>query len=415
MASRRDRRRAEKARRRPRHEPRELMEQLVEVLGEPGVDLALVGALAARLETLVEDRFAAEEKVDERGGQTLFLVDKASLRCQIHRMARPLRIEYEGAIYHVMSRGNARQAIFLNDHDWEKILKDWEETVLRCGWELFSFCLMPNHFHLFFRTPRPNLSRGMQRLLSSYANGFAKRHRRPGHLFQGRFKGELVEDESYFWTVSRYIHLNPVRGKRPLALHPREFPWSSYGGFADKRKRLSWVAYDVLLDAWQGELGGSDASVAYRRHVEQGVKSPPENPFAAAAHGWLLGRQEFIDRIRQEMKSPRFADEVPRARLLRSLDVDSVFAAVSEYYEVDPAIFSSRGNGHIARAVAAWLARRMTSATLRELCVPLGLGRPESVSNLTRRIDRQLKTDSRLRKDVHKLELQLSDKTKNKV
>ena len=164
-------------------------------------------------------------------------------------MARPFRIEYAGAIYHVMSRGNARQAIFLNDDDRERILKDLEDTVVRCGWELFSYCLMPNHFHLFFRTPRPNLSRGMQRLLSTYANGFAKRHRRPGHVFQGRFKGELVEDESYFWTVSRYIHLNPIRGRRPLVNHPRDFPWSSYRGYADKRKRLSWLAYDILLAA----------------------------------------------------------------------------------------------------------------------------------------------------------------------
>ena len=142
-------------------------------------------------------------------------------------MARPLRIEYAGAIYHIISRGNARQIIFLDDKDREKMLKDLEDSVVRYGWEMFSFCLMPNHLHLIFRTPQPNLSRGMQRLLSTYANGFAKRHRRPGHLFQGRFKGELVEDETYFWAVSRYIHLNPVRGRRPLVRHPRDFPWSS--------------------------------------------------------------------------------------------------------------------------------------------------------------------------------------------
>ena len=121
-----------------------------------------------------------------------------------------------------MSRGNARQAIFRDDADRRKRLEYLEDSVVRCGWELFSFVLMPNHFHLFFPTPRPNLSRGMQRILSSYANTFARRHRRPGHLFQGRLKGELIEDESYFWNVSRYLHLNPLRGKRPLVLHPRD-------------------------------------------------------------------------------------------------------------------------------------------------------------------------------------------------
>ena len=118
-------------------------------------------------------------------------------------MARPLRIEYAGAIYHVMPRGNAGQAIFKDDVDRQNLFDGLEDTVIRCGWELFSFVFMPNHIHLFFRTPRPNLSRGMQRFLSSDANRYAKRHRCPGHLFQGRFKDELIEDESHFWSVSR--------------------------------------------------------------------------------------------------------------------------------------------------------------------------------------------------------------------
>ncbi len=330
-------------------------------------------------------------------------------------MARPLRIEYAGAIYHVMSRGNARQAIFRDDADRQKLRDDLEDTVVRCGWELFAFVFMPNHFHLFFRTPRPNLSRGMQRLLSTYGNQYAKRHRRPGHLFQGRFKGELIEDESYFWTVSRYIHLNPVRGKRPLVSHPRDWPWSSYLGYADKRKRLSFVAYDILLEAWQGGSGGSNPAAAYRRYVEQGLKTPPENPFKKGAHGWLLGGHGFVDRIRTEMKSPRFADEVPRARPLGSVDVESVFAAVTRHDEVDPKILSIRGDGHLARAAAAWLARRLTTATLRELSVPLGLGRPESVSNLTRRIDRDLAKNPKLQKELRLIESRILLKTNNKV
>jgi hypothetical protein len=255
----------------------------------------------------------------------------------------------------------------------------------------------------------------MQRLLSSYANRFARRHQRPGHLFQGRYKGELIEDESYFWTVSRYIHLNPVRGKRPLVGHPRDYTWSSYRGYADKRKRLSWMAYQVLLDAWQGGMGGNDPAAAYRRYVQQGVQVPPENPFQKAAHGWLLGSQAFVERIRKEMKSPRFADEVPRVRTLEAVDFESVFATVSNYYKVDPSIFAARGNGHIARAAAAWLSRRLTTATLRELSLPLGLTRPESVSNLTRRVEHQLSRDPKIKRDLAKMESRLARRTKNKV
>src|SRR5208282_215719 len=97
-------------------------------------------------------------------------------------MARPLRIEYPGAIYHVMSRGNQRRSIFEDERDYQRVLQGLEQTVSRFGWELLSFVLMPNHFHLFLRTPQPNLSRGMQYLVSGYANWYAKRHRRPGHL-----------------------------------------------------------------------------------------------------------------------------------------------------------------------------------------------------------------------------------------
>ncbi len=330
-------------------------------------------------------------------------------------MARPLRIEFAGAIYHLMARGNARQVIFSDDADRQRLVDALEQTVVRCGWELFGFVWMPNHIHLFLRTPRPNLSHGMQRFLSGYANWYAKRHRRPGHLFQGRFKGELIEDESYFWAVSRYVHLNPVRGKRPLVSHPRDWPWSSYGGFAHRRKRLPWVAYDAVLNAWQGQAGGSDPAVAYRRYVEEGLARPPENPFAKAAHGWLLGGANFAAKMRHQMKSPRFNDEVPMARSLIQLDADSVFTAVARYHNVDPGIFICRGNSHIARASAAWLARRLTQATLRELAISLGLGRPESVSNLTRRIDRALAKDPQLRNRLQQIESRLRQETKNKV
>ena len=136
----------------------------------------------------------------------------------------------------------------------------------------------PIHIHLFVRPPKPNLSRGMQYLLSGYANWYAKRHQRTGHLFQGRFKAELVEDESYLWTLSRYVHLNPVRGKRPLVDHPSEWAWSSYPGYWWKSARVEWIDYDGVLGAWQGEMGGKNSELSYRRFVESGLESPSSNP-----------------------------------------------------------------------------------------------------------------------------------------
>ena len=133
-------------------------------------------------------------------------------------MARPLRIEYPGAVYHVTSRGNARKKIFLDDIDRDEFLATLGWVVERFGWGCHAYCLMDNHFHLLIETPKPNLSLGMRQLNGVYTQRFNRRHKRVGHLFQGRFKAILVERDSYLLELARYIVLNPVRipiGDRP--------------------------------------------------------------------------------------------------------------------------------------------------------------------------------------------------------
>jgi putative transposase len=314
-------------------------------------------------------------------------------------MSRPLRVEYPGAIYHVMCRGNSCQRIFHDEADHQRLIDGLALTVSRFGWELFSFVLMPNHFHLFFRTPQPSLSRGMQYLASGYANWFAKRHRCPGHLLQGRFKSQLVEDESYFWSVSRYIHLNPVRGKRPFVSHPRDWRWSSYPGYASRRARVDWVCYDFVYAAWQGDMGGRDAETEYRRYVERGLTTPPENPFRDAAQGWLLGSSNFVDMIRAKVGQAG-QHELPAARRLSAIDPVRIQSAVAAHYGVDRQVFRDRRGGSISRDVAAWLSRQLTTCTLGELAPMFGLGHADSVRNLTRRVDRALPGSSKLRQDI---------------
>ena len=195
------------------------------------------------------------------------------------------------------------------------------------------------------RTLWPNLSRGMQRLTSGYANWCSRRHHRPGHTFQGRFKSQLIEDESYFWTVSRYIHLNPVRGKRPLADHPARLALVELSGLPPSPPPRGWVTYHALYSAWRGESGGNDPGAAYRRFVEQGLAKAPANPFQSAALGWLSGSETFIARMRSLLSEPRNQDEVPAARKLASLDAATVLAEVARFYGVDQDCFQSRRNG----------------------------------------------------------------------
>jgi len=141
-------------------------------------------------------------------------------------MARPLRIEFPGALYHITSRGNARQRVFRDDEDRETFLATLAWVVARFRWRCHAYCLMDNHIHLLIDTPQPNLSRGMRQLNGVYTQRFHRRHRRVGHLFQGRFQAILVEKEGYLLELARYIVLNPVRAK--IVKTPERYPWSSY-------------------------------------------------------------------------------------------------------------------------------------------------------------------------------------------
>jgi putative transposase len=313
-------------------------------------------------------------------------------------MSRRLRIEFDGAIYHVMARGNARQKIVRDDVDRRRLIDGLEQTVVRHGWELLCYVVMGNHLHLLVKTPRPSLGAGMQSFLSGYAIWAARRWRREGHVFQGRYRAEMIEDESYYWTVSRYVHLNPVRAG--LVGSPEEWEWSSYPGYRYARRARAWVAHDALLAAGQGDKGGRDARRAYVRFVERGLDDPPSPPVREAFGGWALGSERFLERLRSHAGPGLSNSPIAAARQLAGLNPKRILAAVADFYGLDGAALARRHDPHLARAVAAWLCRRHTEASLRELANWLGLSRADSVPNLTRRLEARLKSSPGLSDDL---------------
>ena len=184
-------------------------------------------------------------------------------------MARPLRLEFPGAVYHVTSRGNARQRIFFGDADRELFLDTLAHVISRYGWLCHAYCLMDNHYHLLVETPRANLSLGMRQLNGIYTQTFNRRHHRAGHLFQGRFKAILVEKESYLLELCRYIVLNPVRVKSTVAA--QAWKWSSYRATAGLSAAPELLTTDWLL----GQFGGSRATAQqrYREFVKEGLEN----------------------------------------------------------------------------------------------------------------------------------------------
>jgi len=285
-------------------------------------------------------------------------------------MARPLRIEYPGAFYHVTCRGNAQNDVFLFDGDRLRFMSLLKQCVDRFEWIVHAYCLMGNHYHLLVETPKGNLSRGMRHLNGVYTQWFNVVHERSGHLFQGRFHSILVEKDHYLLEVSRYIVLNPVRAH--LVSAPEEWEWSSYretAGFPVKRQ--SPLTPDEILSHFSSHLARS--RLQYRTFVREGLGK--KNPLDETAGGLLLGSEDFVARMKGLLEESNTTEHLKRER----------FAARASLQH----IFSSR-----PRDKAMYEAVRHQGYTLREVGQYTGL-HYSRVSRIVSGIDRKgKKTDT---------------------
>lgn len=186
-------------------------------------------------------------------------------------MSRPVRVEYPGALYHVMARGVARMPTYIDDRDRGTFLDVLSKIVEAGSLDVHAYCLMPNHYHLLPATPRGELSRWMRHLNGEYAHAFNFRHKRVGHLWQGRYKAIVVQDAGYMKECSRYIHLNPNRAK--LTRPAERYRWSSYRNYVGGPAAVSWVSTHAVL----AEFGGDGK--AYRDYVESGKGEALISPF----------------------------------------------------------------------------------------------------------------------------------------
>ncbi len=220
-------------------------------------------------------------------------------------MTRPLRIEFTGAVYHITSRGNARQAIFLDEKDFADFLKVLCSVVKRYHFILHTFCLMNNHYHLLIETPEANLSRGMRQLNGLYTQRFNQRHQRVGHLFQGRYKAILVDKDNYLLELCRYVVLNPVRAK--IAKDPKDWRWSAYQATTG-HQGIPCLTTDWILSQFAREQKA--ATILYQAFVSSGIKA--ESPLKAIKGQLFLGQDNFIDEIKHLMQGKENLKEITR-------------------------------------------------------------------------------------------------------
>jgi REP element-mobilizing transposase RayT len=292
-------------------------------------------------------------------------------------MARPLRVEYAGALYHVMNRWNRRERVFRAVADYRLFLDSLAAACAACQVDVLGYCLMPNHFHLFLRTAAPNLSRFMQSLLTSFTVTMNRRQRSSGHLFQGRFKAQLVEGVGYFDVLSRYIHLNPVRGSRvgQLPVEQRlsvlhEYRWSSYRAMIGVETAPEWLRAGAVLQGFGSEP--REQMKAYRLYVEEGLLKGVDDPAAAVQMRSVLGSDSFTDWVKREFLLRRRATadlrEQPELRGAQTVaGPDQWLAAVAAEYGIAMHLLCSRRcRRREARDLAMYLlARHCRSGTSR--------------------------------------------------
>lgn len=304
-------------------------------------------------------------------------------------MARQPRIDYPGALHHVMSHGNDDIDIYRDDADRLLFLQLLAEEIKRSKWILHDYALMGNHYHLAIETPEGTLSTGMQRFLGRYAQRFNKRHRRRGHLFEGRFKNVMVEKESYFLELTRYLALNPV--KAGFVAGPEEWPWSSYRARVGFEKAPPWLTLGPVLKRFGPDLARQRKE--YRNFVEAGIEDQRDLLDEVVAQMYL-GTAAWIEKVQKVVDEEERSEEHPRAQVHPGRpELGDVVEAVARTLNTTPEAIAE-GRGTLARGMVAYIAFEDGLIPLRRIAERLGVTSAGGISSLVTRCRRDLAVDS---------------------
>ena len=302
-------------------------------------------------------------------------------------MARKLRVEYPGAIYHVMNRGDRREPIFGDDADRKQFVETLGEACARSGWEVQAYCLMPNYFHLVVETPQPTLVAGMKWFLGTYTGRFNRRHKQFGHLFSGRYKSLIVDGSGsgYLRTVCEYVHLNPARAKLlRLEQALREYRWSSWPEYLrTSKKRPGWLRVGRVL----GESGIPQDSAAGRRELERQMEArrAAENGaiYKPIRRGWFFGakalKQELLGQMSQRLGPEHYGQERQESQMVQAEQVVKEELRRRRWTE---ATLGERKKGEFEKVKIAVRLRQETLVTVAWIAARLQMGSVANVNTL---------------------------------
>jgi len=303
-------------------------------------------------------------------------------------MARPLRIQYPGAVYHVTARGNERKPIVRDDRDRWLFLRVLEEITESFGVIIHAFVLMDNHYHLLLETPEANLSPTLRQLNGVYTMRFNRRYHRFGHLFQGRYKAILVQKDQHLKELCRYVVLNPVRAG--MVKHPRQWKWSSYRATGGYETAPAWLETRWLLEQFQKSR--HKAKELYRKFVSEGLKVK-ESPWEKVSSEMILGAKEFETQVRGKLQGKHHQEAPRKQQMLALPEVGEVLKKVCEMYETNlkdvliPVRMVNEG-----REAAIWALRQGCRLKLGEIAGLMGV-KYSAVSHAVARMKKRLRSD----------------------
>jgi putative transposase len=307
-------------------------------------------------------------------------------------MARKPRIHYPGAVYHVILRGNARQDIFFDDKDRYRFYLFMQEGIERFGHRVFAFCLMTNHVHLALQVGEVSLSRIMQNLTFRYTRWINWRLKRSGHLFQGRYKSVLVDEDTYLLELCAYIHLNPVRAS--MVEVPESYPWSSHKAYLGK-ELIPWLNTDYILPQFSTTL--SSARRQFVEFVVERSKDGHQEEFygKGSMDNRVMGEDRFVENVLEKTES------IP----VRKPGIEEVLQEIKKLYDMQEEDIAATGQKRLqseARSMAAWAVHELTDEPLTKLAVRLGRD-PSSLSAAIRRLELRRKNEAACEEKVSKL------------
>jgi REP element-mobilizing transposase RayT len=360
-----------------------------------------------KIDAHAEHRLAVCPWLGLRG--QLLTLDTSLRPATLAGMARPLRIEFEGAAYHVTARGNERRAIFRDDADRLRFLETLGQACARFGLVVHGYCLMPNHYHLLCATPRGNLSRAVGWVQAAYAIRHNRRHGRCGHLVQGRFRAHLIEADAYARQLVRYVHLNPVRPRdrrRPVPAERRDafdaYRWSSHRAYAGTTQQAADEAPPWLSTEWlsywdDGSGTRGRARRAYVADLAACFGQPIDSPLADLRGGLVLGSDALWQRVQKRIAGGPRAGGAEELKWTRRADQRDAGARLSALLEDEA-----------DRRVRIWARAALGGERLSDLARDLGYSDGSGVLRVVQRLEAAAQHDRPIQQRMRALRAEMS-------